>query len=199
MTGIEKKLETVEIIRSKRKTLALQIADDGHLVVRAPMRCPNRDIALFIEKSEKWIKTHAAKVIQRSRELEQLEPFTEQDIRNMAQQAIEVIPKRVKLYAEKLGVTYGRITIRNQKTKWGSCTSKGNLNFNCLLMAAPSEVLDSVVVHELCHRLHMNHSKEFYAEIYRIFPDYDKWNKWLKDNGGLLIARMTAAAKKQQQ
>ncbi len=198
MTGIEKKLETVEIIRSKRKTLALQIADDGHLVVRAPMRCPNRDIALFIEKSEKWIKTHAAKVIQRSRELEQLEPFTEQDIRNMAQQAIEVIPKRVKLYAEKLGVTYGRITIRNQKTKWGSCTSKGNLNFNCLLMAAPSEVLDSVVVHELCHRLHMNHSKEFYAEIYRIFPDYDKWNKWLKDNGGLLIARMTAAVKKQQ-
>ena len=199
MTGIEKKLETVEIIRSKRKTLALQIADDGHLVVRAPMRCPNRDIALFIEKSEKWIKTHAAKVIQRSRELEQLEPFTEQDIRNMAQQAIEVIPKRVKFYAEKLGVTYGRITIRNQKTKWGSCTSKGNLNFNCLLMAAPSEVLDSVVVHELCHRLHMNHSKEFYAEIYCIFPDYDKWNKWLKDNGGLLIAHMTAAAKKQQQ
>ena len=140
MTGIEKKLETVEIIRSKRKTLALQIADDGHLVVRAPMRCPNRDIALFIEKSEKWIKTHAAKVIQRSRELEQLEPFTEQDIRNMAQQAIEVIPKRVKFYAEKLGVTYGRITIRNQKTKWGSCTSKGNLNFNCLLMLCPEPV-----------------------------------------------------------
>jgi hypothetical protein len=197
MTGIEKNAKTTEIIRSKRKTLALQIADDGHLVVRAPMRCPNSDIASFIEKSEKWIQTHTAKVIQRNHELEQLEPFTEQDIRNMAQQAVEVIPKRVKFYAEKLGVTYGRITIRNQKTKWGSCTSKGNLNFNCLLMAAPSEVLDSVVVHELCHRLHMNHSKEFYTELYRIFPDYDKWNKWLKDNGGLLINRMTAAVKNQ--
>ena len=196
MTETEKNIKTAEIIRSKRKTLALQIADDGHLVVRAPMRCPNRDIASFIEKSEKWIQTHTAKIIQRNRELEQLEPFTEQDIRNMAQQAVEVIPKRVKFYAEKLGVTYGRITIRNQKTKWGSCTSKGNLNFNCLLMAAPSEVLDSVVVHELCHRLHMNHSKEFYAEIYRVFPDYDKWNKWLKDNGGLLIKRMISANSK---
>lgn len=181
-----------EIIRSRRKTVALQIAEDGHLIVRAPLRCSSKEITAFIEKSEKWIQTHTAKVLQRNRELEKLKPFSEQDIRDMADKALEVIPERVKYYAEKLGVTYGRITIRNQRTKWGSCTSKGNLNFNCLLMAAPSEVLDSVVVHELCHRLHMNHSKEFYASIYRIFPDYDKWNKWLKDNGGLLIKRMAA-------
>ena len=99
----------------------------------------------------------------------------------------------MKFYAEKIGVTYGRITIRNQKTRWGSCAANGNLNFNCLLMATPVEVIDSVVVHELCHRRHMNHSKEFYGEIYRVYPDYDKWNKWLKDNGGLLIKRMLAA------
>ena len=190
-------ISAAEIIRSKRKTLALQIAEDGHLIVRAPMRCPNRDIVSFIEKSEKWIKTHTENVKQSIRELEASEPFSEQDIRNMAEKAIALIPERVKFYAEKLGVTYGRITIRNQRTKWGSCTSKGNLNFNCLLMAAPPEVLDSVVVHELCHRLHMNHSKEFYAEIYRVFPDYDKWNKWLKNNGGLLIKRMVAGARKE--
>ena len=109
----------------------------------------------------------------------------------MAEKALKLIPERVRHYAQLLGVTYGSITIRNQKTKWGSCSSKGNLNFNCLLMAAPPEVVDSVVVHELCHRLHMNHSKEFYAEIYRIFPEYDKWDKWLKENGTLLIRRMT--------
>ena len=188
-------LKTAEIIRSRRKTLALQIADDGHLIVRANLRSSNKDIIAFIEKSEKWINTHTAKVQQRNRELEQTEPFTEQDIHDMAEKALAMIPERVKYYAEKLGVTYGRITIRNQRTKWGSCTSKGNLNFNCLLMAAPSEVLDSVVVHELCHRLYMNHSREFYAEVYRIFPDYDKWNKWLKDNGVFLIRRMTAGAK----
>ena len=85
-----------------------------------------------------------------------------------------------------LGVTYGRITIRNQRSKWGSCSSKGNLNFNCLLMLTPPEVIDS----ELCHRKEMNHSERFYAEVLRIFPDYYKWNKWLKENGGAIIARM---------
>ena len=70
---------------------------------------------------------------------------------------------------------------------FASCAANGNLNFNCLLVLMPSEVLDSVVVHELCHRRHMNHSKEFYAEIDRVFPDYRRWNKWLKDNGGVYL------------
>lgn len=198
MPDLDNIIKTAGIIRSNRKTLALQIADDGHLIVRAPLKYPVKDIVSFIEKNEKWIKTHIEKVQQRNHELERLQPFTEQDIDNMADRALAVIPERVKFYAEKLGVVYGRITIRNQRTKWGSCTSKGNLNFNCLLMAAPPEVLDSVVVHELCHRLHMNHSRDFYSEIYRVFPDYDKWNKWLKDNGSLLIKRMTAGMRKQE-
>ena len=198
MTDLDKIIETAGIIRSKRKTIALQIADDGHLIVRAPLQCPIRDVISFIEKNEKWIKTHIAEVQERSRELEKLPAFTSQDIDNMADKALAVIPERVSFYAEKLGVKYGRITIRNQKTKWGSCSSNGNLNFNCLLMAAPPEVLDSVIVHELCHRLHMNHSREFYDCLYRIFPDYDKWDKWLRDNGGLLIKRMIAGMKKQE-
>ncbi len=109
----------------------------------------------------------------------------------MAQQAVQVIPQRVAYYARLLGVTYGRITIRNQKSRWGSCSSKGNLNFNCLLMAAPAEVLDSVVAHELCHRKHMDHSKAFYAELYKLFPDYDRCSRWLKEQGVLLMRRMT--------
>ena len=191
MSELDSVIANSELIHSKRKTLALQIADDGHLIVRAPLKMSEKEIRSFIEKSRKWIETHAAKVKKANDELQKLEPFSIQDIEEMAQKALEVIPGRVKFYASKLGVTYGRITIRNQKTKWGSCTSKGNLNFNCLLMAAPSEVMDSVVVHELCHRLHMDHSNEFYAEVYRVFPEYYKWNKWLKDNGALLIKRMT--------
>lgn len=191
MTMAGKIAASIEIIRSKRKTISMQIANDGHLVIRAPLRCPDKDILAFIEQNRQWIDRNTEKIRQRNKELEKLEPFTAQDIENMAKKALEVIPGRVKYYAEKIGVKYGRITIRNQKTKWGSCSSKGNLNFNCLLMAAPPEVVDSVVVHELCHRLHMNHSKEFYAEVYRVFPEYDKWDKWLKDNGSLLIRRMT--------
>ena len=79
--------------------------------------------------------------------------------------------------------------IRLQKSRWGSCSVDGNLNFNCLLVLMPPEILDSVVVHELCHRRHMNHSKEFYDEVLRIFPDYKRCNKWLKQNGGVYFKR----------
>ncbi|MBR4362300.1 MAG: M48 family metallopeptidase [Ruminococcus sp.] len=181
-----------EVIRSKRKTVAIQIADDGHMIVRAPLRAANSSIAEFIRKNEKWIAAHTAEALRDKREIDNIGAFTAQDIRKMAEKAMKVIPERVRYYAEKLGVTYGRITIRNQKTKWGSCTAEGNLNFNCLLMAAPPEVLDAVVVHELCHRMHMDHSKAFYAEVYRVYPEYDKWNNWLKTGGKLLIRRMLA-------
>jgi len=91
-------------------------------------------------------------------------------------------------------VTYGRITIRNQKTRWGSCSSKGNLNFNCLLMLAPPEVLDYVVVHELCHRMEMNHSKRFWSLVETVLPDYREQEKWLKGEGAVLLRRMLGSA-----
>lgn len=87
--------------------------------------------------------------------------FTEDEVKNIKRKARKIIPERIGYWAEKIGVTYGRIAIRLQSSRWGSCAANGNLNFNCLLvLMLPSEVLDSVVVHELCHRRHMNHSKE---------------------------------------
>ena len=97
--------------------------------------------------------------------------------------ALVDIPQRVKKYAPLVGVDYGRITIRMQKSRWGSCSSKGNLNFNCLLMAMPEEIRDYVVVHELCHRKQMNHSDKFWAEVEHVLPDYKASKKWLRDNG----------------
>ena len=94
---------------------------------------------------------------------------------------------RVAYYAEKLGVSYGKITLRQQKTRWGSCAANGNLNFNWLLILAPPEVLDYVVVHELCHRREMNHSQAFWKEVEKILPDYRERQKWLKDNGWRLM------------
>ena len=104
--------------------------------------------------------------------------------------ALEDIPKRVQHYAPLVGVTCGRITIRNQRSRWGSCSSKGNLNFNCLLMLCPEEVRDYVVIHELCHRIEMNHSPKFWAEVERVCPDYRAHRKWLKDHGTELIGRL---------
>ena len=93
-------------------------------------------------------------------------------------------------YAPAVGVTYDRITIRSQRTRWGSCSSRGNLNFNCLLMLAPEKVVDYVVVHELCHRKEMNHSPRFWAEVERILPDYRQSKRWLKENGQSLMGQL---------
>ena len=181
----------IEIIRSRRKTMTAEIAADGRVIVRAPIRLPVGDIKRFLTEKSTVIEKHVRKRLADNERLSETRPFTADEIRKMAEAAAEIIPRRVAYFADLIGVTYGRITIRNQKTRWGSCTGKGNLNFNCLLTEVPPEVLDSVVVHELCHRLHPDHSKDFYAEVYRVFPDYDRCDTWLKENGRLLIRRMT--------
>ena len=108
----------------------------------------------------------------------------------LVKRALEKIRCELDVWAPTVGKSYGRVTIREQRTRWGSCSAQGNLNFNCLLMLAPPEVLDSVVVHELCHRKEPNHSKRFYAEVLRVLPDYRARQKWLKENGHRLLARL---------
>ena len=178
-----------ELKRSNRKTLCAEIKQ-GRLIIRAPFQASNEDIKAFMLKNKKWIETNLAKARAQQKAAESYHKLTAEEIHALADKALEVIPERVKYYAPLVGVSYGRITIRNQKTKWGSCSGKGNLNFNCLLMLTPPEVIDSVVVHELCHRKEMNHSDKFYAEVLRVFPDYWKWDKWLKENGNILMQMM---------
>ena len=178
-------------IRSKRKTIGLQVKADGQVIVRAPLKMAEAEVQEFVIKHEDWIRKQQERVQKNMQEQSAVEKLTTQEIQQLADQALKVIPERVAYYAPKVGVTYGNITIRNQKSRWGSCSAKGNLNFNCLLMLAPPEVIDSVVVHELCHRKEMNHSKKFYDEVLRVFPDYQKGNQWLKEHGSQLIRRMT--------
>jgi hypothetical protein len=180
----------VTIIRSKRKTLGLQIRNDGTVLARAPLKMPEAEILDFVSQKSGWIRQHQAQLA-KAQENVGTQRLTRSDLEKLCQEAMRIIPPKVAHYAKLIGVTYGNITIRNQKTKWGSCSSLGNLNFNCLLMLAPELTLDSVIVHELCHRKHMNHSPEFYAEVLRVFPDYHKHDKWLKDNGAALMRRMT--------
>ena len=183
----------IEVIRSKRKTLAIEIRPDMRVVVRAPEKIPQNEIIKFVEEKQNWIKKHLVQMYFKAEEIkkQKKEPaLTNADIEKLCQEALSVIPDKVKYYAEIMGVTYGRITIRNQKTRWGSCSSKGNLNFNCLLMLMPDKVLDYVVVHELCHLKQMNHSKKFWKEVERYMPDYKNYKKWLNENGGALIERM---------
>lgn len=181
----------VQLIRSGRQTIGVKVDQKGVVTAQTPYLAKEADILAFLSQHADRIEQY----VQRSRiaaeQAEDAGRFSAAELEHMAQQAVQVIPQRVAYYARLLGVTYGRITIRNQKSRWGSCSSKGNLNFNCLLMAAPAEVLDSVVAHELCHRKHMDHSKAFYAELYKLFPDYDRCSRWLKEQGVLLMRRMT--------
>lgn len=179
-----------EVIRSRRRTLSLEISRQGQILVRAPLSVSDREIARFVSSKEDWIRTHLEKV-RRIRETAAGHRLTEEEIRDLADRACREIPPRVERFARLAGVSYGRITIRNQKSRWGSCSSRGNLNFNCLLMLTPPGVVDYVVVHELCHRIEMNHSARFWAEIERVMPDYREHREWLRIHGAEIMARMT--------
>ena len=98
-------------------------------------------------------------------------------------QAKKVIPERVKEYSQYIEETFETIRIKDQKKRWGSCSSKGNLNFNWRLIMAPVQILDYVVVHELCHLKHMDHSKAFWNHVADILPNHQECRKWLKDYG----------------
>ena len=173
----------VTVIRSNRKTVAIQVNSDLSVTVRAPRSVSEKDIEEILKKKEAWISKHIEKIKETKErfEAEPTEKLTREKVIALADEALKVIPERVEYFAKVIGVTYGKITVRNQKTRWGSCSSKGNLNFNCLLMLAPPEVLDYVVVHELCHRKQMNHSKAFWLEVEKVLPNYKEVRKWLKE------------------
>jgi len=177
---------TYTLIRSDRKTIALQLSPDGALTVRAPARMPEREIREFVESKRSWIESHRAKLPGKT----DVPKLSTEELYTLADQALNVLPARVAHFAPLVGVSYGRITIRNQRSRWGSCSSQGNLNFNCLLMLCPPPVQDYVVVHELCHRKEMNHSSRFWAEVERVMPDYKIHRQWLRDNGTAIMARM---------
>ena len=190
---LEKRLQKAEVIRSNRKTLAIEVRPDGTIRIRAPRFCPVSEIRRFVRINRNWIVKKLDQTEKRKRQAEKTlspEPFTEQEIRILADRAKRELPPRVQEFAQRMRVTYGRISIRSQKTRWGSCSSKGNLNFNCLLMLAPADVQDYVLVHELAHRKEMNHSARFWAAVEEILPDYRKQRRWLREEGTALIGRL---------
>jgi hypothetical protein len=212
-----------QIIRTKRKSIALIVEPDGRLVVRAPMRISDADIKHLVKQKERWIREKQKQVKDKSTQstpkvymdgeeflylgksynlkiVTDLNPalvlsrkfylsrlalpkaesvFTEW----YREQARAVISERVKLYTARHGFTYRKIRITSARTRWGSCSSMGNLNFTWRLVMAPPEVIDYVVVHELAHLRVNNHSKEFWKQVERIMPDYKQRLKWLKENG----------------
>lgn len=172
----------VQVIRSGRKSLGLEVRPDGTVLARIPARLSDRELKAFIEKQKDWILKKVDQVKKRADARTKIKVPSVDTLSDAEIQKIkDKIADRVKYYCAVMQVTVGHITIRNQKTRWGSCSNAGNVNFNYQLYYLPDELLDYVVVHELAHRRHMNHSKEFWSEVERYCPDYRVSRKQLKE------------------
>ena len=164
----------------------MEIRPNLQVVVRAPLQMRGEDIHRFLWEKRGWLEKH----LQAMGEQKRAPSLSAEEIRAMTDQAQGDIPRRVARFAPIVGVTVGRITIRHQKTRWGSCSIKGNLNFNCLLMLCPERVRDYVVVYELCHRKELNHSAAFWSLVEHVMPEYKASYRWLKQHGGGIIGRL---------
>lgn len=188
-----------EIIYSKRKTISIEITPDGKVLVRAPKRVPEQEIKGFLETKEAWVLKHLNRIQQEQEKQAAVEPLSAEEIKALKESAKFYFPQKVEEYAKLMGVTYGKITIRFQHSLWGSCSSKGNLNFNCLLMRLAPELRDYVIVHELSHRKHMDHSAAFWKTVEKILPDYAIRRQNLREEGHTLMlsAKKTKDEKKE--
>lgn len=189
--SIDRENWDVELIRSDRKTISVEITRNCGVRVRAPRAMKQAEIDAFLLSRKDWIEKHLDRVRREMAETPQYEVLTTNEMRGLVSAALKDIPQRVEHFAPIVGVDYGRITIRNQRSRWGSCSAKGNLNFNCLMMLMPEEIRDYIVVHELCHRLVMNHSAAFWRQVERVLPEYKKCRKWLREHGDSIMRRMT--------
>lgn len=169
---------TYQWIRSRRKMIAIQIDREGQVIVRTPYGITKRQVEEFLDEKKDWILQTRQRV--EKRKTEQI-PISEEVRREGIERAKRIFPERTAYFAKRMGVDYGRITIREQKTRWGSCSSKGNLNFNWKLILLAPELLDYVVVHELAHRREMNHSKNFWKIVEAELPDYRERRRRLKE------------------
>lgn len=172
---------TIPVIYSNRKSLSLEVTPDLEIKIKAPKGIPFRIIQDFVQKKYDWID---AKLTEYEQSPKRISLMLSNEAKNAyKKQARAVITSYVTHYAGILSVTYGRIFIKEQKTCWGSCSSKRNLNFNWKLILMPEEILEYVVVHELAHLFEMNHSKAFWGIVESILPDYKERRKWLNENG----------------
>jgi predicted metal-dependent hydrolase len=220
-------VEIDQLIRSKRKTIALIVRPDGSLIVRAPQRASSQSIQEFVAKNIRWIEKKQAQVRaaappspkkylsgesfeflgnaypleilqggQKNVLLEDGKLKLAESARGRAgivlerwyrEQARGILKERVDFYARQHGFHYRRFGITSARTRWGSCSASGSLNFSWRLIQAPMEAVDYVVVHELVHTVFHDHSKKFWEKVEMIMPDYRQRRKWLKNNGHRLL------------
>ena len=178
------------LVRSSRKSCAISINPEGQITVRVPLRISQKEIEHLLVEKRIWIIT---KYLDIEKHRQNRPVFNLTEVQRIALEkryiaaAKEYFPKRAAYFVQFTGGSYNRISIRDQKTRWGSCSARGTLSFNWRLMLAPPTIADYVIVHELCHLTYMNHSADFWRKVESVYPDYRTARKWLKDHGNELV------------
>jgi len=166
-----------ELVRTARKTLALYVRRDGRLEVRAPLRTSREQIDEFVRNKRDWIE----KTRRRLSAGRRIVRLTKKEEAAYKQQAKAYLQQKCRHFSEVMGVRHGEVRISGAKTRWGSCSRKGTINFTYRLMFVPEELADYVVVHELAHLKEMNHSGRFWSVVEQVMPDYRARRKKLRE------------------
>lgn len=169
-----------QLTRSKRKTLAIYVKPDGSVEVKAPLKMAEKTIENFVEEKADWID-HVKKRFADMRQNRKTIIISSDDMRRLKEEAGAYIGSRCPFFAKQMGVSYQKIGITKAKTRWGSCSSKGNISFSYRLMLTPKDAIDYVIVHELAHLKEMNHSQKFWAIVGKMMPDYKERRRLLRE------------------
>ncbi len=216
-------VEPAEIIRSRRKTLAISVDSMGRLIVRAPLHCSEARIFAFIREKEKWIlkkqaekkgagvqlpsdnldgyelmllgrrcKIHVVETLNVRYDYESQSVYLpekntkERLIKWLKENAKRIFSAVTEETAKKMGVAYKSVTVTSARGRWGSCSYDNAIHYSFRLLFAPKEVVEYVVVHELTHVQHKNHSKSFWTAVERFVPDWKEKRKWLHTHNALM-------------
>ena len=157
------------LVRSKRKSVAIQVDADCNITVRVPLKLSQKEIDKILLEKKAWLEKTI--ILQREKKKE-IKEYSDEDIKLLRKKAKEIIPQKVKYYANIMQVEPASVKINSAKKRYGSCSGKNNLNFSLYLMDKDERFIDYVVVHELAHIKHHNHSTDFYKFIKNFMPDY---------------------------
>lgn len=169
------------VVRSRRRSIGLHIGWDAQLTVRAPLRASQRRILDVVRAKHAWIL--AAQEKMRRRQAEAPPALPPKFLRDYKRQALQIISSRVRVYAAQMQLIPAAIKVNRARRRWGSCSHRGSLNFSYRLMFAPLAVLDYVVVHELAHMRHLNHSQAFWNCVAAVMPEFRQHHRWLREHG----------------
>lgn len=173
-------MNNIKIIRSHRKTISIEVKSDGQIIVRAPLFCSKFRINAFLKEKQNWIDNTLKKIKEAKK---YSEPLSKSECDALYKKAQEILPKKVQHFANVMGVNYNGVKITSATKRFGSCSGKNSLCFSRYLMQYDDDLIDYVVVHELAHTVHHNHSKEFYGLVEKHIPDYKLRQKKLKGRG----------------